>query len=64
MNFDGLFTVKGEGNGGGIAMFWKRTDVIEILSSSPNFVNAMVMSEGVPAYMLTGFYGYPNITRK
>ncbi|KAK9100452.1 hypothetical protein Scep_023882 [Stephania cephalantha] len=64
MKFEGLHTVKGEGMGGGLALFWKHSDQVSILSSSPNFIDALVSIPGVPRYRLTGFYGYLNAARR
>ncbi|KAK9149414.1 hypothetical protein Scep_008171 [Stephania cephalantha] len=59
LRFEGIHTVSRDGKGGGLALPWKRAKQVEILSSTPNFINAAVSIQGVQKFRLTGFSGYP-----
>lgn len=64
LGFKGLFMVEGEGHGGGLALLWKETSMVTIISSSLNYINAKVQLEGIPVWRLTGFYGFPERSRR
>uniref|UniRef100_A0A803QRP6 Reverse transcriptase domain-containing protein n=1 Tax=Cannabis sativa TaxID=3483 RepID=A0A803QRP6_CANSA len=60
IGFQGAFLVDCRGKSGGVALFWKDTEDVNLLGFGDNFINVVVSgSEGVQ-WRLTGFYGEPN----
>jgi hypothetical protein len=59
--FQGLFVVEPVGRSGGLALFWRVAEELEIQNYSRRHINAIVKTadNDVP-WKFTGFYGHPN----
>lgn len=64
MKYDGLFTVSGPGHGGGLALFWKQSNMVEIKSYSRNHIDTVINMENTEQWRLTCFYGCPERMRR
>ncbi|XP_073119607.1 uncharacterized protein [Henckelia pumila] len=64
MDFEGLFYVPGLNNGGGLALLWKHKHMAKLLAFSSNFIDVEVTIPGMVAWRLTGFYGFPERSRR
>ncbi|KAK1366647.1 Endonuclease/exonuclease/phosphatase family protein [Heracleum sosnowskyi] len=64
MNYEGLFTVAGPCHGGGLALFWKHTNMVEIKSYSQNHIDTEINLENIAKWRLTCFHGCPERTRR
>ncbi|XP_019199061.1 PREDICTED: uncharacterized protein LOC109192809 [Ipomoea nil] len=64
LGFEGVFYVDRVGLGGGLALFWRDSDVATLLSYSINHIDAEVTIPGKPTWRLTCFYGEPDRTRR
>ncbi|XP_074352417.1 uncharacterized protein LOC141691577 [Apium graveolens] len=64
MKYEGLFTVAGPGHGGGLALFWKRNNEVQIKTFSHNHIDIEITMEGVDRWRMTCFYGYPERNRR
>ncbi|XP_039683467.1 uncharacterized protein [Medicago truncatula] len=50
--------------GGGIALFWRNTDNCSIINYSTNHISAKIEELNHREWAFTGFYGYPDISRR
>ncbi|XP_019171082.1 PREDICTED: uncharacterized protein LOC109166644 [Ipomoea nil] len=64
IGYEGLFYVDSDGLSGGIALLWKRNSTARLLSYSTNYVDVVVTIAGFPEWRMTGYYGYPERTRR
>jgi len=65
LGFAGLFVVDPIGRSGGLALFWKDVQSLEIFNYSRSHIHAVIKdSEGAPQWQFTGFYGQPDVTRR
>lgn len=65
MGFDGCFVVEAEGRKAGLALLWKYKNEVEILNFSRWHINAWISEDdGKSKWLLTAFYGHPNIRKK
>lgn len=64
LGFDFSFAVDREGRSGGIAIIWKQSFKCRIINYSMNFINVEVSDNDRGLWRLTGFYGYPERTRR
>ncbi|XP_059436727.1 uncharacterized protein LOC132169767 [Corylus avellana] len=65
LGFEGLFVVEPVGKSGGLALFWKVAEELEIQNYSRRHINAIVkMSDNEVPWKLTGFYGHPDPTKR
>jgi ribonuclease HI len=65
LGFEGLFVVEPVGRSGGLALFWKNMDDLEIQNYSRRHINAIVrpVEGGIP-WKFTGFYGHPDPSKR
>ncbi|XP_074344595.1 uncharacterized protein LOC141683745 [Apium graveolens] len=66
IGFTGFFAVDVQGHreGGGLALFWKNEDAVQIIDSSNNYIDFEVSNDQVGRWRYTGIYGYPEIRRR
>nr|DAD30368.1 TPA_asm: hypothetical protein HUJ06_009219 [Nelumbo nucifera] len=64
IGFVGAFTVDRKGRGGGIAFLWKAPNTYSLLDYSNNHINVQVCDDEKGHWRLTGFYGYPDRSRR
>ena len=64
LEFDGLFTIPKNGQGGGLAMLWKSEIVVWVDSFSNYHIDVIVNGDMEDAWRLTGFYGEPATNRR
>ena len=50
--------------GGGLALFWKKDFDLRVVSSSINYINAVIFGGTEKAWRFTGFYGAPETHRR
>ncbi|XP_057794267.1 uncharacterized protein LOC131010650 [Salvia miltiorrhiza] len=63
LHFDGCFTVDCAGRSGGLCMLWKFSTTCKLLSFSTHHIDMEIMdSKG--RWRLTGFYGFPERSRR
>ncbi|CAL9225059.1 unnamed protein product [Arabidopsis halleri] len=60
MGFVSHFTVPPLGLSGGLVLFWKDDVVVEVLSSSQNFIDTKIKFQNISSF-LTFVYGAPNV---
>lgn len=53
-----------KGTGGGLALFWKNEDAVQIIDSSNNYIDFEVSNDQVGRWRYTGVYGYPERRRR
>jgi hypothetical protein len=63
--FQGLFVVDPVGRSGGLALFWRVAEELEIQNFSRRHINAIIRTadNDVP-WKLTGFYGHPDPSKR
>ncbi|XP_074352661.1 uncharacterized protein LOC141691806 [Apium graveolens] len=59
LEFDSFLAVEPQGKNGGIAMFWKTGDKVDLQSFSRLHIDVIVSSNVKPDWRLTGIYGEP-----
>ncbi|XP_031131888.1 uncharacterized protein LOC116033272 [Ipomoea triloba] len=64
IGFEGLFYVDSIGRSGGLALFWRRNNTAKLLSFSTNHVDVEVCVTGLGTWIMTGFYGFPERSRR
>jgi hypothetical protein len=65
LGFACVFVVEPVGRSGGLAMFWKEAEVLEIQNFSRRHINAIVTCQDTTSkWKLTGFYGHPDPTKR
>nr|DAD34711.1 TPA_asm: hypothetical protein HUJ06_005351 [Nelumbo nucifera] len=64
IGFADAFVVDREGRGGGIAFLWKAPNMCSLLDYSNNHINVQVCDDEKGSRRLTGFYGYPDRSRR
>ena len=64
LGFDGLFVVDRVGRSGGLALFWRSSATVTLLNYTRNFIDVHVEVAGLGDWRLTGFYGYPESSRR
>ncbi|XP_074373815.1 uncharacterized protein LOC141714180 [Apium graveolens] len=62
IGYQGMFVVDSIGRSGGLTLFWKENDQVELLGFSQNHIDVKVKMENGEAWRLTGLYGEPNRT--
>lgn len=63
IRFEGTFVVNCQGQGGGLAMFWRNKEEITLQTYSNNHIDVVINIQGLPPFRLTGLYGEPNRTK-
>ncbi|XP_019179933.1 PREDICTED: uncharacterized protein LOC109175136 [Ipomoea nil] len=64
LGFERAFCVDRVGLGGGLALFWRDSDTVTLLSYSVNHIDVIIDIPGRPRWRLTGFYGHPDRTHR
>ncbi|KAK1383974.1 hypothetical protein POM88_021709 [Heracleum sosnowskyi] len=59
LGFEGFIVVEPQGKSGGIALFWKNADVVNLLSFSRSHIDVSVNMSGSNGWRLIGIYGEP-----
>ncbi|CAH9146008.1 unnamed protein product, partial [Cuscuta epithymum] len=53
------------GGGGGLCLMWRESISVEIIGSAANYIDCLVQTDEVESkWRSTGFYGYPDRTRR
>jgi hypothetical protein len=65
LGYDGLFTVDSLGRSGGLALFWKENQGVEIQNFSRRHINALIKhAEDDRQWKLSCFYGHPDPSKR
>lgn len=64
LDFVGCHAVDAVGHGGGLALLWKNEGGITIVNSCSNFIDFEVTHEQVGSWRYTGYYGFPERSRR
>lgn len=64
LGFPNCWVVDTDRHGGGVALLWKGENAIQIKDSSENFIDVEVTVDQVGCWRYTGFYGYPERSRR
>ncbi|XP_073278702.1 uncharacterized protein [Primulina huaijiensis] len=64
LGFDGAFSVNCDGRSGGLAVLWRYRDMCSILNYSQNHIDMKLSESSYADWRLTGFYGFPETTRR
>ncbi|KAK1379690.1 hypothetical protein POM88_026434 [Heracleum sosnowskyi] len=60
LGYEGFLAVEPQGRSGGIAMFWKGVDNVNLLSLSRSHIDVSVTKMNLDNWRLTGIYGEPD----
>lgn len=60
IGYQGMFVVDPIGKSGGLTLFWKENDQVELLGFSQNHIDVKIKMKNGEAWRLTGLYGEPN----
>ncbi|XP_024640472.1 uncharacterized protein [Medicago truncatula] len=63
LGYDSCFAPDRVGRGGGVALFWRNTINCSIVNYSSNHISAKI-EESNGHWIFTGFYGYPEASRR
>ncbi|KAL8124753.1 hypothetical protein AgCh_012418 [Apium graveolens] len=64
IGFEGVVVVDVQGRSGGIALFWRRQDEVQLLSYSRNHIDVVVDIRGWSKFRMTGIYDEPDRIRR
>lgn len=64
LGYQGLIVVEAEGRSGGLALLWRETDQVNLISLSQHHIDVEVCISGTQTWRLTGFYGKPNRSQR
>ena len=64
LGFNRLIVVDRVGRSGGLALFWRSSATVSLLSYARNFIDVHVEVAGLGDWRLTGFYGFPESFRR
>ena len=64
LGFDNCFVVDRQGRGGGLALFWGNSFNCSITNFSQNHINVEVDDGSRGKWQLTGYYGFPEGSRR
>ena len=57
--------VPSDNHGGGLALLWKRTVKVDVLTYSPRHIDVVIIEEqGTRKWCFTGFYGHPETGKR
>ncbi|KAK1376882.1 hypothetical protein POM88_033075 [Heracleum sosnowskyi] len=59
LQFDGFVAVEPQGRSGGVALFWKCSGDVKLISMSRYHIDVEVSSNNASTWRLTGLYGEP-----
>ncbi|KAH9672066.1 reverse transcriptase domain-containing protein [Citrus sinensis] len=64
LGYDGLFVVERVGRSEGLALLWQATSSVRLLKYATNFIDAEIEVQEIGKWRLTGFYGYPESSKR
>ena len=64
LKFDHCWIGPSAGKSGCLALFWKNSVRIDVVSSSPNHIDATVGESGNGQWRFTGVYGFTDMAKK
>jgi hypothetical protein len=64
LGYDSCFAPVRNSRGGGIALFWRSTVNCSIVNYSANHISAKIEEACGKTWIFTGFYGYPENSRR
>ncbi|XP_074346816.1 uncharacterized protein LOC141685620 [Apium graveolens] len=64
MGFEHCWSVDSQGRSGGLALMWDKSIHCEVVEADSNFIDVNILNNNVSIWRLTGFYGYPERTRR
>jgi hypothetical protein len=64
LGYDSCFAPVRNSRGGGIALFWRSTVNCSIVNYSANHISAKIEEVCGKTWIFTGFYGYPENSRR
>jgi len=64
LGYDYCFAPVKNSRGGGIALFWWNTVNCSIVNYSANHISAKIEEVSRRAWIFTGFYGYPEVSKR
>lgn len=60
LGYQGMVVVAAQGRSGGLALLWKETDQVRLISLSQHHINVEIHIDGMQQWRLAGFYGEPD----
>ncbi|CAN0874831.1 hypothetical protein LINGRAHAP2_LOCUS10484 [Linum grandiflorum] len=64
LKFGGCFAVDAVGHSGGVCILWKEADEVRVLKFGRTLITVEVTENGGVPFILIGYYGYPQRTRR
>ena len=64
LGFENLFVVDRVGRRGGLALFWDVKTEARLIKCAKNFIDIEIGGAGSGHWRMTGYYGYPESTRR
>ncbi|CAN0871077.1 hypothetical protein LINGRAHAP2_LOCUS9741 [Linum grandiflorum] len=64
LKFEGCFAVDAVGHSGRICVLWKEKEEVRIMEFGRNIITVKVSGEGDSSFILTGYYGYSQRSKK
>ena len=64
LGYIGLFVVEMVGRSGGLALFWKPNYKVQLLKFGKTFIDVSVANTEGKQWRVTGFYGFPESSRR
>ncbi|PNX99600.1 ribonuclease H [Trifolium pratense] len=64
LGYESCLSIDVQGHSGGIAVLWKASSCCRVLNYSRNYINLIVEDRDKGNWRLTGFYGYPEHSRR
>lgn len=62
--YSSYFTVDSVGRIEGLALIWKHNVLSQVVGYSSNFIDVHILDNGMASWKLSGFYGYPERSRR
>uniref|UniRef100_A0A803PSL9 DUF4283 domain-containing protein n=1 Tax=Cannabis sativa TaxID=3483 RepID=A0A803PSL9_CANSA len=60
LEYEGCFVVEANGRSGGLVLFWKNEEEVNVDSFFTNHIDSLIQFEGYGKFRFTGLYGEPN----
>ena len=64
LGYAGLFVVDKVGRSGGLALFWKPNFIVQLIKFGKTFIDVAVQNPEGKCWRVTGFYGFPETSRR
>ncbi|KAK1366218.1 hypothetical protein POM88_041779 [Heracleum sosnowskyi] len=64
LGFKGMIVVEAQGRSGGLALLWKETNQVKLISLLKHHIDVEVNINGMQTWRLTGFYGEPKRSKR